>query len=117
MVKNKDFIERGIRRIITSLHQEVFGKGPEESWVKINKNIATFSCTRTLTPMEIFLLGTQDGKEEVKSLRIRISSAIKERLTTEIDVICGIKILSITDDIHIDSDTWFGAIILQSSIE
>lgn len=117
MVKNKDFMERHIRRIITSLHQEVFGKGPEESWVKINKNIATFSCTKTLTSVENFLLGTKNGKEQVQSLRIKISSAIRERLITEIDIICDINVLSITDDVHIDSDTWFGAVILNKSIE
>jgi len=117
VVADKAIIERNVKRIITVLHQDVYGKGPEELWAKVNRNIVTFSCTRTLTPLEKFLLGTHDGKTQILNLRENVSRAIKDKLCREINVSCNVKVLSIVDEIEIDTDVWFGAILLSENVE
>lgn len=117
MAKSKALIEREIKRIITGLHQEVFGKGPEELWVKIHRNVATFSCTRTLTPLEKYLQSAPEGDKEITRIRMTISKTAKTQLCSEIELACGLRVLGITEEIHIDSDVLYGVILLQQNID
>lgn len=111
MIRDGSVLEREIKRIIVKLHQEIFGKGPEQLWVKIEQNICTFSCIKTLTPIEKFLLTTEDGLKQVVKLRAEISKAAIFKLRQEIELLCEVKILSTTSEICIEADTVYGAIL------
>ena len=117
MAKSKALIEKEIKRIITGLHKEVFGKGPEELWVKIHRNVATFSCTKTLTPLENYLQSTPEGDNEIARIRMTISKTAKTQLCSEIELACGLRVLGITDEIYICSDVLYGAILFQENID
>jgi len=113
----KGDVEREVRKIINRMHQEVLGKGPDQLWVKLNQNVGTFYCTKTLTPMEEFLLKTSDGKEKVLVLRKAIAEVACPRLSSEIELLCGTKVLSITGKLSVDTDAIFGAILFAEDFQ
>lgn len=113
MAKNKLFCEKGIKRLIIKFHRDIFGKGPEEVWVSINRNIGTFYCSNSLTALEEFILSMPDGEEEIKRLRLRIAARIRPSFCCEVEKICSNIVLDITAQICLSSKGLFGAILFQ----
>ncbi|MFA5537001.1 MAG: Na-translocating system protein MpsC family protein [Bacillota bacterium] len=104
-------LEKEAKRIIIRLHQEIFGKGPDQLWVKVEQNVCMFSFFKTLTPMENFLLKAKNGLEQVQKLRREILDATNARLCQELELLHEIKILSSTSEISIETDSVHGAIL------
>ena len=110
-------LEKELKRLIVRINREVYGKGPEDVWVQINYNIATFCCSKSLTHMEEFLLSVPGGEEEVLRLRKNVAGYIKPRLLSEIEIACGVKVLRLTADLCVRTKTLFGAILFQDGFD
>lgn len=117
MLKTKVILEKELKRVIIRFHQEIYGKGPEDIWVNIKHNIAAFHCSKSITAMEEFLLNIPGGDEEVVQLRKKIMTFIKPRLCSEIEIISGIKVLGMTEEICLKSKSFFGAILFAEHFE
>ncbi|WP_227763656.1 Na-translocating system protein MpsC family protein [Zhaonella formicivorans] len=117
MAKNKAELESALRRMLSRLHQEIFGKGPEGVWVKITQNVGTFYVSKTLTNMELFLLSVPGGEDEVLRLRGVIMKNIKPRLYSEIEHLGDVKVISIATELSIISNAFFGAILFDRSFD
>jgi len=104
-------LEKEVRRIVIKLHQEIFGKGPDQLWVKVEQSVCMFSFFKTLTPMENFLLKTKGGSEQVQTLRKEILKAANIKLCQELELLHEIKILGDTSEICIETDSVHGAIL------
>ncbi len=115
--KTKASVEKELRRLITRFHHEIFGKGPEEVWVKIHLNVATFCCAKSLAPLEEYLLGVPGGEEEVLRLRQKIMGFANPRLCSEIERFSGVQVLRLTVDLCLKSNTMFGAVLFQQALE
>lgn len=109
--------EKRLKKFIIKTHQDIFGKGPEEVWVKVHRNVATFYCSKSLTHMENFLLTTPNGENEVMRIRKNICNYIKPQVCSGIELANGIKVLGLTVELSISSNSMFGAILFQDCIE
>ncbi|MHB1404313.1 MAG: Na-translocating system protein MpsC family protein [Desulfitobacteriaceae bacterium] len=116
-MKHKSVLEKDLNKLITKLHREIFGKGPDEVWVKIYRNVGTFSCVKSLTSLEEFLLTTPHGVDEVLRLRKVIAANIKSRFCSEVEALCGVKVVSVTGELCIQTNTLYGVILFQDEIE
>lgn len=117
MIKTKTYVEKEIKRLLIKVHQEVFGRGPEEVWVKVNRNVVTFFCSQSLCQIEDFLLRIPDGAIEVKRIRNNIQKFINPRLYADIQSICGFKVEDVTVQMSIQANVLFGAILLEKAFE
>lgn len=115
--KSRIMLEKEIKKIMIKWHQQIFGKGPDEMWVKINRNLASFYCAKTMTNMEEFLLDIPDGETEVKRIRITLASAVKERLCSDIQSKCGVRVLDISWEFSISSNACFGTLLFQEDFD
>lgn len=113
MASGKASSERNIKKLLIKVHRDVFGKGPEEVWVSVTRNVATFYCSNSLTALEEFLLTTPGGEDEVKHLRHKITKYISPTLYSELEKTCGITVLSMTMELCTRSRVLFGAILFQ----
>ncbi|MHB1127220.1 MAG: Na-translocating system protein MpsC family protein [Bacillota bacterium] len=117
MFKRKIALEKEVKKIMTKIHQDIFGKGPDELWVKINNKVGSFYCSKTLTTMEEFLLSLPGGEEEVLRLRTTILKAIVSRLCSEIELMCSAKVLSVSAELCTQSNVFFGSILFQEDFD
>lgn len=116
-MKHKSVLEKDLNKLITKLHREVFGRGPDEVWIKIHRNVGTFSCVKSLTSLEEFLLTTPHGVDEVLRLRQVIAANIKPRFCAEVESLSGVKVVSVTGKLSIETNTFYGAILFHDEIE
>jgi len=63
VTERKADLEKVIKRLLIRQHQEVFGKGHDEVWVKANRNLLTFYCGGVLTALEEFFLKSPGGEK------------------------------------------------------
>lgn len=116
-MKHKSVLEKELNKLITKVHREVFGRGPDEVWVKIHRNVATFSCVKSLTAVEEFLLSTPQGVEEVLRLRKVIAAHIKSRFCAEVESLSGVKVVDVIGKLCIQTNTLYGAILFQEEMD
>lgn len=109
----KGALEKQLRKKIIKIHQDVIGKGPEDVKVLINHNVITFVCTKTLSQIELFLLKTEGGEQEIRELRVKIMEHLKPLITAYLEYRHGIKVLGLTIDVSISADALFGAVLIQ----
>jgi len=109
--------EKKIKRIIVKLHQDVFGKGPEQVWVKFNKNMVTFYCSQSLTDVEEFLLTIEGGEDDVKKIREKIFNSLENRFCMEITKACGADVLSLVGKTCMNSKSFYGTVLLEKDFE
>lgn len=117
MIKTRIGVEKEIKRLMIKLHQEVFGKGPEEVWIKVNRNVVTFLCSQSLCQIEDFLLRIPNGEIEVKRIRNNIQEFLKPRLYSDIESICGFRVEDVTVQLSIQANVMFGAILLEKTFD
>lgn len=115
MTKNKSIYEKVIKKLIIKVHREIFGKGPEEVWVSINRNVASFHCSKSLTALEKYLLKELNAKDEVERLRQVIMQHIYKSICSELQNACNNTVLGLTMKLCVDTDILFGAILFQNS--
>ena len=116
MKKPKETLESEIKRFIIRCHKEIFGKGPEETWVKINHNLATYYCANILTELEEFFI-KQDDEKDVAYLRKRAFALIKNRLVKELEQITEAEVLEVLQTVSINSKSVIGVIHFKINIE
>lgn len=68
MNKITNHLEANIKREITKLWKENFGKGPEETTVTIFNNIVVIRLDGGIAPIEQMLLSTLEGKKMVHAI-------------------------------------------------
>lgn len=117
MIKTRTYVEKEIKRLMIKVHQEVFGRGPEEVWVKVNRNVVTFFCSQSLCQIEDFLLRIPNGEIEVRRIRNNIQKFIKPRLYSDIQSICGFRVEDVTVQLSIQANVLFGAILLEKAFD
>jgi len=110
-------LEKEIRKYFIRTHIETFGKGPEDMWVKINRNIGTFFCSGTLTFLEENLRNLPDGPEELLRLRKKIFSSLEQRVLSDIESISGIKVLHVVFGLCMEENILYGAILFKDNVE
>lgn len=115
--KNKAELEKQLRKLVIRIHQDIFGHGPSEVWVKINSNVGTFYCSGHLTRIEEYLLQMEGGEERIISLRKEIFQHARQRVCNEVEFITGVKVSGITVNFCSSSNASFGAILFDSNIE
>ncbi len=116
-MKNVISCEKEIKKAMIKIHQETLGKGPEEAWIKINRNIGTFYYSGTLTRLEENLLLIPDGEEEVLRLRRMIIRQQNSFLCEEIKIVAGVEVKEITGKICVHNDIYFGTVLFDKSLE
>jgi len=110
-------IEKEGKRMVIKLHQDIFGKGPENVWIKVNRNVASFCLMGALTPLEEYLWQLPDGVEEVKKIRYKVYENIREEIFEQIYGICGVKVLNFTIKICENSQIIFGTTLFAENLE
>jgi len=110
-------LEKEGKRLVIRLHQEVIGKGPENVWVKINRNVASFCLIGAFTPMEEYIWTLPGGIEQVKAMRYKIYESMQEELYKQVKNISGVKMLNLTMKICEHSQIIFGTALFAENLE
>ncbi len=110
-------LEKELKKLIIKLHLEYFGKGPEDLWIRVHKNIATFYCYKTIIPMEETMLRISNGKEEVILIREKILNHIRPQLYSEIEKVTGCKVLSFSAGLCVEANALHGTILFLQDIQ
>ncbi|MBS3970061.1 MAG: DUF2294 family protein [Clostridia bacterium] len=117
MVETNSILEKKLKKLAVQLHLEYFGKGPEDVWVKIYRNVVSFYCSKTVTPLEETILKITNGKEEVLRIREKILEHIKPNLFSEIGKVSNNMVLSFTADLCIETKALHGSILFLHELE
>ncbi|MFZ7103626.1 MAG: Na-translocating system protein MpsC family protein [Peptococcaceae bacterium] len=110
-------IEREFRKSLINNHKKIFGKGPEEAWVKVNRNIITFSLNGAFSPLEEYLWTEPQGKQDVKIIRQKILEANKAFYIQQVEEICNSKFLTIVEGYCEKTKNIFGALLIEDDLE
>jgi len=117
LVESPSELEKELKKLAVQIHLKHYGKGPEEVWVKVHRNIVTFYCSKIITPLEDTLLRISGGREEVLRIREKIYAHIKPHLFLEVEKVSGCKVLSLAADICLETKSLHGSILFLQNIE
>ena len=89
-------LEAAIKRVITKQYKLAFGKGPDETRVRISDNVVVIRFEGALTSIEESLLGTSAGAQLVADVRRRMVHEKKEDYVPYLEEVVGEKVQEVS---------------------
>ena len=91
--------------MIRKLRKELFGKGPERIHTVVVDNMIISTLYGNLTPTEIFIAGTPEGKEMVHAARTRMIQEVYQQAPPEgMEELVEAKFLHLFSDFKLEED-------------
>ena len=104
--------------IIRKLRKELFGKGPERIHTIFVKNIAIATLYGNLTPTEIFIANTPEGREMVHRARTKMIQDLYSNTVPEgLEELVGAKLVHLFNDIKIEEDIAVSVFVFDENID
>ncbi|WP_110928535.1 DUF2294 domain-containing protein [Bacillus massiliglaciei] len=103
--------------IIRKLRKELFGKGPESIHTVFIENMAVSTLYGNLTPTELFIAGTQEGKEMVHSARTKMIQDLYDISPPEgMEELVGAKLVHLFSDIKVEENIAVSVFVFDKNI-
>ncbi len=109
-------MEASIKREITRIYKGSFGKGPEETRIRVMENVVMMRFDGALTDIETSLLDTEEGFQLVADMRKRMVHQKKADYIPMIEEIVGQKVQSITYDFSAVKNQMYVFIIFTDDV-
>ncbi|GGI17823.1 DUF2294 domain-containing protein [Gottfriedia solisilvae] len=102
---------------IRKLRKELFGKGPERIHTVFVDNMAVSTIYGNLTPTEIFIAKTPEGRDIVHSARTKmIQKVYASNPPVKLEELVGAKFVNLFSDIKIEEDIAISVFIFDKNI-
>lgn len=104
-----------MRVFLTDIHKNIFGKGPEEVWVKVesDRNVICFTIKQTSLHIEEYLDGIPDLKEDWINLRKKIVKHEEKEIFAQFKKITGFKPIKLVIDFDTSTNITFGMFLFK----
>ncbi|GGH86308.1 uncharacterized protein YbcI [Pullulanibacillus pueri] len=103
--------------IIRKLRKDYYGKGPERIHTVFVENMAISTLYGNLTPTELFISKTEEGKEMVHSARTKmIQDVYSEKPPEKMEALLGAKLLHLFSDMKVEEDMAISVFIFDQNI-
>ena len=104
--------------MIRKLRKELFGKGPERIHTVIVDNMIISTLYGNLTPTEVFIAGTPEGKEMVHAARTRMIQQLYQQAPPEgMEELVEAKFLHLFSDFKLEEDIAVSVFLFDRPIE
>jgi uncharacterized protein YbcI len=91
--------------IIRKLRKDLFGKGPERINTVFVDNMIISTLYGNLTPTEVFIASTPEGKEMVHTARTRMIQDVYQKAPPDgMEELVGAKFIHLFSDIKLEED-------------
>ncbi|GGE50650.1 hypothetical protein GCM10011391_31780 [Pullulanibacillus camelliae] len=103
--------------IIRKLRKDFYGKGPERIHTVFVENMAISTLYGNLTPTELFISKTEEGREMVHSARTKmIQDIYSEKPPEKMEELVGAKLLHLFSDMKVEEDMAISVFIFDKNI-
>lgn len=103
--------------IIRKLRKESFGKGPDRIHTVFVENMAITTLYGNLTPTELFISKTPEGKEMVHAARTKMIKDLYSKQTPEgMEELVGAKLVHLFSDIKIEDNIAISVFVFDKDI-
>ncbi|WP_019244298.1 MULTISPECIES: DUF2294 domain-containing protein [Bacillus] len=104
--------------IIRKLRKDLFGKGPERIHTVFIENMAVSTLYGNLTPTEIFICQTADGKEMIHAARTKMIQDLYAVSPPDgMEDLVGAKLLHLFSDIKVEENMAVSVFIFDKPID
>ncbi|WP_342512951.1 DUF2294 domain-containing protein [Sporosarcina sp. FSL K6-1522] len=104
--------------MIRKLRKELFGKGPERIHTVVVDNMIISTLYGNLTPTEVFIAGTPEGKEMVHAARTRMIQNVYQQAPPEgMEELVEAKFLHLFSDFKLEEDIAVSVFLFDRTIE
>lgn len=117
MSQRDNHLEACLKRELTKLYKESFGKGPDAATVRIQENIAIARLEGGLTQLEQSLMDTVDGFRLVRNIRDQLIEEHFQVYTSELEEIVGTELDKVSYTISNDKETIYMFLIFKDIIK
>lgn len=114
--KDNLHLEACLKRELTKLYKESFGKGPDTAIVKIQENIAIVKLEGGLTLLERTLMNTIDGFKLVRNIRDQLIEEHFQIYSSALEEVVNTKLDKVSYAISNDNDTIYMFLIFKDKI-
>lgn len=109
-------LEATIKRAITKIYKDSFGKGPEETRIRVCDNVVMMMFEGALTDIEVSLLETEEGAQLVADMRKRMVHQKRSDYIPTLEKIVGQSVLSITYDFNAERNQFYVFVIFPDML-
>ena len=104
--------------MIRKLRKELFGKGPERIHTVVVDNMIISTLYGNLTPTEIFIAGTPEGKEMVHAARTRMIQEVYQQAPPEgMEELVEAKFLHLFSDFKLEEDIAVSVFLFDRTLD
>ena len=116
-MKTKGEIEAEISQAIVQFEIDYMGRGPKETRAHLVEDLVVVRLKGVLTPAEVQLTKSIDGKDLVKKMRATLIDRARPLLYQVVGDITGTKILDLHTDISTESGERVFVFALENNLE
>ncbi|WP_338776400.1 DUF2294 domain-containing protein [Metabacillus sp. FJAT-52054] len=103
--------------MIRKLRKELFGKGPERIHTVFVENMAVSTLYGNLTPTELFLSKTQEGKDMIHAARTKMIQDVYSASPPEgMEELMGAKLVHLFSDIKVEENMAVSVFVFDKNI-
>ncbi|AZB43125.1 DUF2294 domain-containing protein [Bacillus sp. FJAT-42376] len=103
--------------MIRKLRKELFGKGPERIHTVFVENMAVSTLYGNLTPTELFLSKSPEGKEMIHSARTKMIQDVYSVSPPEgMEELMGAKLVHLFSDIKVEENMAVSVFVFDKNI-
>ncbi|KZZ82652.1 DUF2294 domain-containing protein [Bacillus sp. SJS] len=103
--------------MIRKLRKELFGKGPERIHTVFIENMAVSTLYGNLTPTELFLSKTQEGKDMIHAARTKMIQDVYSASPPEgMEELMGAKLVHLFSDIKVEENMAVSVFVFDKNI-
>jgi uncharacterized protein YbcI len=117
MKMTKGQIEAAISNAMVQFEKDYMGRGPVETQARIMDDIILVRLKGVLTPAEQQLAKNSEGTSLIKKIRSNLLEQARELLSSAIEKITGLKIISLHTDISTKTGERVIIFILNENLE
>lgn len=110
--------EQQFNQMVQKIRKELFGKGPDEIRTVFLDNMAITTMKGNLTPVEKFLIQTDQGVDMVHQARTKlIQQHYRRQAPTGLEDLVGSKLVRLFSDIHVIDDEAVSVFVFEHPIK
>ncbi|MBS2969185.1 DUF2294 domain-containing protein [Metabacillus sp. KIGAM252] len=103
--------------MIRKLRKELFGKGPERIHTVFVENMAVSTLYGNLTPTELFLSKSQEGKDMIHAARTKMIQDVYSVSPPEgMEELMGAKLVHLFSDIKVEENMAVSVFVFDKNI-
>jgi uncharacterized protein YbcI len=116
MVQKDNHVEASLKREITKLYKAAFGKGPENTMVRIFDNIAFAKLEGAMTRLEQSLMETDNGDSLVRSIRDQLVNEYASIYVPVFEKVTKVNMDHLSYSISNDKSTVYMFLVFEEAI-